>query len=333
MQNNNGLINTKWWDIMENKKIPLLVICGPTASGKTAVAVELAKIYSGEVISADSMQIYKELSISTAKPTEAEMLGIPHHMTDFLSPDEPFSVADYVKMARECITDVHNRGKLPVIAGGTGLYINSLIDNITFDHISSDNSMRADLEREAREMGAEHMHKRLEALDPAAAAAIHQNNVIRVIRAIEMYMLTGRTGEDNRAESRLKPSPYDVCMIGLTCFDRQVLYDRINRRVDQMVKDGLVDEVRRVYEAYDTWTAFNAIGYKELIPYIKGECSLEEAIGKIKQETRRYAKRQLTWFRRDARIIWIDTAENQQIDGIITNCRNIVAKSQIMCYN
>ncbi|MCM1524718.1 MAG: tRNA (adenosine(37)-N6)-dimethylallyltransferase MiaA [Ruminococcus sp.] len=318
---------------MENKKIPLLVICGPTASGKTAVAVELAKIYGGEIISADSMQIYKELSVSTAKPTNAEMAGIPHHLIDFLEPDEPFSVADYVKMARECIQNVHNRGKLPIIAGGTGLYISSLVDNITFDHISSDSGLRAELERDAAEMGAAHMHKRLETLDPKAAAAIHPNNTVRVIRAVEMCMLSGRTGEDNRAESRREPSPYEACMIGLTCFDRRVLYDRINRRVDKMLEDGLADEARRVYSRYDARTAFNAIGYKELIPYINGECSLEEAADKIKRETRRYAKRQLTWFRRDARIIWIDTAENEQIDGIITNCRNIVAKSQIMCYN
>lgn len=312
------------------EKIPVLVVCGPTASGKTAVGVELALRLGGEVVSADSMQIYKGLAISTAKPSPEEMKGIPHHLMDFLRPDEPFSVADYVKMARECISDIHNRGKLPIIVGGTGLYINSLIDNISFDHIVSDDSLRKKLESEATEMGREHMYEKLRSLDPEAAESIHPNNVIRVIRAIEMCMLSGRTGSENREESRKNESPYDPCMIGLTCFDRQVLYDRINRRVDKMLEEGLEAEVRAVYEKYKLRTAFNAIGFKEMIPYFEGECSLEEAADKIKQESRHYAKRQLTWFRRDVRITWADTANSEQFDGIISNCLNIVAKSKIM---
>lgn len=312
------------------EKIPVLVVCGPTASGKTAVGVELALRLGGEVISADSMQIYKGLAISTAKPSYEEMKGVPHHLTDFLPPNEPFSVADYVKMARECISDIHKRGKLPIIVGGTGLYINSLIDNISFDHIVSDYSLRKELETEAAEMGKEHMHEKLRSLDPQAAESIHPNNVIRVIRAIEMCLLSGRTGSENREESRKSESPYEPCMIGLTCFDRQVLYDRINRRVDKMLEDGLEAEVRAVYEKYKLRTAFNAIGFKEMIPYFEGECSLEEAADKIKQETRHYAKRQLTWFRRDVRITWTDTANSEQFDGIISNCLNIVAKSKIM---
>ncbi|WP_432651091.1 tRNA (adenosine(37)-N6)-dimethylallyltransferase MiaA [Huintestinicola sp.] len=312
------------------EKIPVLVVCGPTASGKTAVGVELALRLGGEVVSADSMQIYKGLAISTAKPSPEEMKGVPHHLMDFLPPDEPFSVADYVKMARECISDIHNRGKLPIIVGGTGLYINSLIDNISFDHIVSDDSLRKKLEAEAAEMGREHMHEKLRSLDPQAAEKIHPNNVIRAIRAIEMCMLSGRTGSENREESRKTRSPYEPCMIGLTCFDRQVLYDRINRRVDKMFEDGLEAEVRAVYEKYKLRTAFNAIGFKEMIPYFEGECSLEEAADKIKQESRHYAKRQLTWFRRDVRITWADTANSEQFDGIISNCLNIVAKSKIM---
>lgn len=312
------------------EKIPLIVVCGPTASGKTAVAVRLAQMYDGEVVSADSMQIYKGLAISTAKPTAEEMMGVPHHMIDFLEPDQPFSVADYVRMARDSIADIRSRGKMPIVAGGTGLYINSLIDNISFDHIVSDDSLRKKLEAEAEEMGKEHMHARLAELDPEAAEKIHPNNVIRVIRAIEMCMLSGRTGEENREKSREKASPYELCMIGLTCFDRGILYDRINRRVDKMLEEGLVEEARGVYENYRLKTAFNAIGYKELIPYFNGECSLEEAADRIKQETRRYAKRQLTWFRRDVRITWVDTANSQQFDGIIANCGNIVAKSKIM---
>lgn len=315
---------------MDNNKIPLLVVCGPTASGKTAVGVRLAKEYNGEVVSADSMQIYKGLAICTAKPTADEMQGIPHHMTDFLAPDEEFSVADYVKMAGKCIEDIHSRGKLPIIVGGTGLYINSLIDNISFDHIESDGALRKRLEEEAARLGKEHMHDRLKAVDPEAAEKIHPNNLIRVIRAIEMCELSGRTGEQNRIESRRNESPYNVCMIGLTCFDRQLLYDRINARVDGMLRDGLVEEVRHIYTDCKPKTAFNAIGYKELLPYLNGECSLEEAVDKIKQETRRYAKRQLTWFRRDVRISWVDTSKYEQIDRIIANCMNVVAKSKIM---
>lgn len=315
---------------MNNTKIPLLVVCGPTASGKTAVGVRLAKAYDGEVVSADSMQIYKGLAVCTAKPTIDEMDGIPHHMTDFLDPDGEFSVADYVRMAGKCVEDIHSRGKLPIIVGGTGLYIRSLIDNISFDHIDSDSSLRNRLEREAAELGKEHMHDRLKAVDPEAAEKIHPNNLIRVIRAIEMCELSGRTGEQNRIESRRNGSPYKVCMIGLTCFDRQLLYDRINARVDDMLRNGLVEEVRGVYAEHKPKTAFNAIGYKELLPYFNNECSLEEAVDKIKQETRRYAKRQLTWFRRDVRITWVDTSKYEQIDGIIANCMNIVAKSEIM---
>ena len=312
------------------EKIPVIVVCGPTASGKTAVGVELALRLGGEVVSADSMQIYKGLAISTAKPSFEEMKGVPHYLMDFLTPDEPFSVADYVKMARECISDIRSRGKLPIIVGGTGLYINSLIDNISFDHIVSDDSLRKELEEEAVKMGKEHMHEKLRSLDPQAAESIHPNNVIRVIRAIEMCLLSGRTGSENREESRKNESPYEPCMIGLTCFDRQVLYDRINRRVDKMFEDGLEAEVRAVYEKYKLRTAFNAIGFKEMIPYFEGECSLEEAADKIKQESRHYAKRQLTWFRRDVRITWVDTANSEQFDGIISNCLNIVAKSKIM---
>ena len=312
------------------EKIPLLVVCGPTASGKTAVGVRLAQLYNGEVISADSMQIYKGLAISTAKPDKEEMQGIPHHMMDFLEPDEAFSVADYVRAAKACINDIRSRGRLPIIVGGTGLYINSLADNISFDHIQSDDNLRHSLEAEAAEKGGEYMHRRLSELDPEAAEKIHPNNVIRVIRAIEMNLLSGRSGSENREKSRTEPSPYELCMIGLTCFDREKLYDRINRRVDKMLEQGLEDEVRQVYNKYRLKTAFNAIGFKEMIPYFEGECPLETAVEKIKQESRRYAKRQLTWFRRDARIFWVDTSNSEQFDGIISNCMNIVAKSKIM---
>lgn len=312
------------------KKIPLLVVCGPTASGKTAVGVRLARELSGEVVSADSMQIYKGLRISTAKPSSEEMGGIPHHMMDFLEPWQEYSVADYVREAAECIRDIHARGKLPIVVGGTGLYINSLVDNITFDHIPEDHKRRRELEDMAAANGKDYMHGMLREIDPGAAEIIHPNNLIRVIRAIEMAELSGKSGQENRQESRKKSSPYELCMIGLTCFDRSVLYERINRRVDKMAQEGLAEEVRLVMESCTPHTAFNAIGYKELMPYFRGERSFPEALEDIKQNTRRYAKRQLTWFRRDERISWIDTPENCQIDGIIENCLNIVAKSKIM---
>ena len=311
-------------------KIPVLVICGPTCSGKTAVGADVCRRLGGEVISADSMQIYKGLAISTAKPTAEEMRGIPHHLTDFLPPDGSFSVADFARLASEKAADIHSRGKLPVVVGGTGLYISSLIDGIDFTHTSTDTELRRKLEEEAKTLGSEVMHERLRAVDPSAADSIHPNNVIRVIRALEMNMLSGRTVDENKRISRETPSPYEVCMIGLTCFDRAVLYERINKRVDRMLSDGLVDEVRAVYEKYDTRTAFNAIGYKELIPYLQGLCSLEEAVDRIKQSTRNYAKRQLTWFRRDARINWVDTSDYEQYDGILEKCLNIVEKSEIV---
>jgi len=319
---------------MENtNKIPLLVICGPTASGKTAVGAELALQLGGEIVSADSMQIYKEPAIATAKPTAEEMRGVPHHMIGFLSPEQDFSVAEYVEMASGHIADIHSRGLLPIVVGGTGLYINSLIDNIDFGYAVSDPALRQRLEDDAKSIGAEAMHKRLSELDPKAAERIHPNNTVRVIRAIEMCMLSGRTAEENMALSRKNESPYDVCMIGLTCFDRSILYDRINRRVDEMIGMGLVEEARGIYEKYRLKTASNAIGYKELIPYFDNQCTLEDAIEKIKRETRRYVKRQLTWFRRDARISWIDTANSEQFDGIINMCKFNIAKSKIMCYN
>ncbi|MBQ9209837.1 MAG: tRNA (adenosine(37)-N6)-dimethylallyltransferase MiaA [Oscillospiraceae bacterium] len=303
--------------------IKVIVICGPTASGKTKLAVEVAKAFGGEVVSADSMQIYKGLDILTAKPTAEEMQGIPHHMIDFLPPDKGFSVAEYVKMAGECIEDIHARGKLPVIAGGTGLYIDSLVDGIDFESGIADSTLRSQLEEEARTKGKEHMHQRLCALDPKAADSIHPNNLIRVIRAIEINLLTGATVEENKIKSREKGTAYEPLLIGLFP-DRAVLYDRIDRRVDEMMAAGAPEEARRVYEKYDTRTAFNAIGYKELIPYIRGEASLDECTDNIKLATRHYAKRQLTWFRRDVRIQRISFDNYEHFDEIVKNCMNIV---------
>ncbi len=311
----------------EMKKIKVAAVVGPTASGKTALGISLAKELNGEVISADSMQIYKGMDIATAKPSQEEMQGIPHHLIGFLDRGTSFSVADYVELAGKAIADVHSRGKLPVIVGGTGLYISSLLENVKFADIKSDEELRRKLEAQAVLNGNEYLFKKLEACDPETAAELHPNNLVRVIRALEVFELTGKKLSEFRAESKMEETPYDPVIIGLACKDRQKLYDRINRRVDMMLEAGLVNEARLVYESGNIKTAGNAIGYKELIPYFENECTLEECIGKIKQETRRYAKRQLTWFRRNAEIHWVLLDEFDDREKILNFCKKLIAKA------
>lgn len=284
----------------------LLVICGPTASGKTGLAIDLAERFGGEIIGADSMQVYKGMDIGTAKPTISEMRGIPHHLIDFLEPHEDFSVAAYVALAKKHIADITARGRLPVVCGGTGLYISSLVDNIGFDEIETDPKLREHLKQLADEQGAEALHKQLIDCDPQLAAKLHPNNLGRVIRALEVFELTGKTMTELQANSRQQPSEYDLCMLGIRYNDRQKLYDRIDRRVDLMLENGLLDEAKPLFDAGFGGTAAQAIGYKELQTYLAGGETLAEAAGSIKRETRRYAKRQLTWLRRDARIQWLN---------------------------
>ncbi|MDD6236964.1 MAG: tRNA (adenosine(37)-N6)-dimethylallyltransferase MiaA [Clostridiales bacterium] len=287
------------------KKIPLVVVVGPTASGKTALAVSLAKRFHGEVISADSMQIYKQMNIATAKPTVEEMDGIPHHLIDCLDLSQKFSVADYTALAHQKAKEINARGHLPILAGGTGLYIDSVVNNISFSEIRTDEELRKELTRLAEEKGADYLLEELNRFDPESAKRLHPNNLSRIIRAIEVYRLTGVTMTEHQRRSRLTPSGYDAVMIGLDFQDRQKLYDRINLRVDRMFADGLLEEAREILSNKNLGTARQAIGYKELQHYFDGQESLEEAIQKIKQETRRYAKRQLTWFRRNPNIHWI----------------------------
>ena len=313
--------------------ISLLVVCGPTASGKTGLAVQLAKLYGGEVVSADSMQLYKGLSIATAKPTADEMQGVKHHLIDFLEPDQPFSVADYVKAARRCIDDIVSRNKLPILCGGTGLYISSLIDNVNFDESAGNSLKRQELRSYAEMFGKHSLWKRLLAVDPESAAAIHENNLNRVIRAIEVYEVTGKTLSQLKAESRQEASPFNACIIGIGFEDRQILYHRIDQRVDIMLENGLVDEVRDFYEKYSPATAYQAIGYKELIPYFNGLITLDEAVDKIKLETRHYAKRQLTWFRRMDNVEWVYADKVENYKNFLNIVQKTVAKSEIMCYN
>ena len=294
---------------MDNKlenKITLLSVVGPTASGKTSLGVALAKRFDGEVISADSMQIYKSMDIATAKPSAEEMCGVPHHLIGFLPPDETFSVAQFTTLAKAAVEDIHSRGKLPIIVGGTGLYVDSLLNNITFSENDSDEQLRAELRMKAEQFGVMSLIDELREFDPKSAERIEPNNVKRVIRAIEVYRTTGLTMTEQNRRSKLIESPYKAVKLGLKANDRQFLYDRINRRVDIMVKFGLLDEARDVLKGECSQTAKKAIGYKELEPYFEGEKTLEEALEELKKQSRRYAKRQLTWFLRDKEIHWFD---------------------------
>ena len=284
-----------------------MAIVGPTATGKSAVGVELAKRIGGEIISADSMQIYKGMNIGTAKITLDEMDGVAHYLTDIVEPSEPFSVAQYQKLARQIIDELAMNGKIPVLVGGTGLYIRSVIDKLNFPSGDISSKIRRKLEMRAQEESPAALYEELIKKDPAAAEIVHPNNVRRIIRALEVIELTGRPFSEFHREWKTRESLYDLEMFGLT-MDREKLHERINRRVDSMFKAGLLDEVEGlVAQGYESFlTSQQAIGYKELIGFLKGEISLEEAIETIKTRTRQYAKRQLTWFRADPRVKWID---------------------------
>lgn len=289
--------------IRNKEKIPVIVVVGPTASGKTALGIAIAEKFGGEIVSADSMQIYKGFPIASAVPSEEEKRGIKHHLIEFLNPDEKFSVADYVGVAGEVIEKIYISGKIPVIVGGTGLYVNSLVDGIKFCQEKTDENLRRSIEAEFDSLGAEKMLKKLYEIDRETAEKLSVSDRKRIIRAFEVYRSTGKTiSEQNRLSKEIE-SPYEPLMIGITYDDREKLYDRINKRVDIMLKDGLLDEARQ--STNKGITAAQAIGHKEFIPYFDGQISLEEATETLKRETRRYAKRQLTWFRRDERINWI----------------------------
>ncbi len=308
---------------MKNKKIPLIVVVGPTASGKTSLSIALAKCFDAEIVSADSMQIYKSMDIATAKPTTEEMQGIPHHLIDFLDVSEKFSVAQYLDIARKTIEEINSRGKKVIIVGGTGLYINSLVDNILFDNENQDN-LREELLKEAEINGGEYMLEKLRALDPEYAEKLHPQNINRIVRGIEINQKFGHTMREHIEISQKELSPYDVCLIGINYKDRQKLYDRIDMRVDMMLEMGLVEETKFFFDKLDqNKTAVQAIGYKEIFPYIRGDISLDEAVSNLKKATRNYAKRQLTWFRRDERINWLfadEITKDQLVDNAIDIC-------------
>ena len=277
----------------------VVAVGGPTASGKTALSVALARAFDGEIINADSMQIYKNLDVGTAKPSEEERQGIPHYLLDFLSPETPYSVADFTAAADPLIRDITARGRLPLVVGGTGLYITSLLSGMAFAPEKTDPAIRARLQARADTEGGAALYAELQRVDPDYAAQVHPNNLPRVIRALELFEATGRRMSDQRREARPAEAPYHALCLCLTCRDRAVLYSRIDRRVDEMVENGVLDEARQVYDHRDAYrTAAQAIGYKEFFPYFEGTANLTECTERLKQATRNYAKRQLTWFRR-----------------------------------
>lgn len=296
--------------------IPLPIVAGPTASGKTGLAVALAKRLGGEVVSADSMQVYEELFIGTARPGPGEMQGIPHHLMGFLPLTASYSVAQYVQDAHAVIRDIHIRGQLPIVCGGTGLYIGALADNLQFTPDNPDAALRRELRHRAETEGGAALLKELEAVDPETASRLHENDSGRIIRALELVKSTGLAMSEQLRRSRRQPTPYAACYLLLDARDRQVLYDRIDCRVDLMVENGLLDEAKKALSLTPESTAVQAIGYKELQPYFDGVCSLEEALENLKRQTRRYAKRQLSWFRRIERAHRLYIEDYADVEGL-----------------
>ena len=296
-------------------KSRVIAVGGPTASGKTALSVGLAKAFGGEIINADSMQIYKNLDVGTAKPSIEERQGVPHYLLDFLPPETPYSVADFTAAADPLIQEITARGKLPLVVGGTGLYITSLLNGTAFAPEKTDPAIRARLQERAEAEGGAALYAELQSIDPDYAAQVHPNNLPRVIRALELYAATGRRMSEERVNARPAEPPYRSLCLCLTCRDRAVLYDRIERRVNLMVENGVLAEAKRVYDHRDTYrTAAQAIGYKEFFPYFEGTGSLDECTARLKQATRNYAKRQLTWFRRQNDAVWLYIDEENVLD-------------------
>lgn len=289
------------------KRKPLIVLTGPTAVGKTKASIGLAKAIGGEIISADSMQVYRHMDIGSAKITKEEMQGVPHHLVDVLEPWEEFHVVKFQQMAKEAMKAIYANGHIPIVVGGTGFYIQALLYDIDFTEDNKESGFRKELEDFAKEHGAEALHSRLELVDEKAAQEIHANNVKRVIRALEFYHQTGQKISEHNEAERQKESPYDFCYFVLTD-DRKKLYERINCRVEQMVKAGLIEEVRKLKEMGCTqeMVSMQGLGYKEILAYLEGKLTLEEAVYRIKRDTRHFAKRQITWFKRERQVIWIE---------------------------
>ena len=305
-------------------KPTVIVICGPTASGKTALSIELAKKINGEIVSADSMQIYKDMDIGSAKVTKEEAQGIKHYLIDYVLPDERYSVADFKRDATNAIREILQKGKVPIVVGGTGLYIDALIYEIAYQDIAIDEEYRSQLENIKNEKGLAYLYEQAMKIDPEAAKKISPNDFKRITRILEIYKATGKTKTQQEIESRLKEIPYNYKVFAID-YNRERLYERINKRVDNMLEKGLIEEVEALLEKYKFFpTAMQGLGYKEVKQYLDGELSKEEMIEKIKQESRRYAKRQFTWFRKNKQTIWINGE-----DEITTNINSIVEECSI----
>lgn len=311
---------------------PMVILTGPTAVGKTALSIELAKKINGAVISADSMQVYKHMDIGSAKILPEEMQRIPHYMIDELEPEEEFHVVRFVEMAKKYLAEIYAAGKIPIIAGGTGFYIQALLYDIDFTDQKSDEAYRSRLETLAKEQGREKLHEMLREVDPASAEAIHANNIKRVIRALEFYHLTGKRISEHNEQERQKSSPYNFAYFVLTD-DRAKLYERIDKRVDYMIEQGLVDEVQKLKEmgCHRDMVAMQGLGYKEILAYLDGELTLEEAVYIIKRETRHFAKRQLTWFKREREVFWVEKdAYNYQEDKMLEDIITVLQQKNIL---
>lgn len=313
---------------MAEKFRPYPIIAGPTASGKTVVAVKLAKEIGGEVVSADSMQIYRDIAVGTARPDEREMQGVPHHLLGFLPLDEQYSVARYVEDANAVFEDIYTRKKTPILCGGTGLYIQSFSENIQFFAQDKDERLREQLKNKAEKIGGEAMLQELRAVDRETADRLHANDLNRIIRALEVYHVTGQTISEQVRLSKSQPSPYSPCLFLLNFRDRSQLYDRINKRVDAMLENGLLDEVRTVMDVAPNATVLQAIGYKELMPFVRGEMPLDAAVEQLKISTRHYAKRQLSWFHRmeNVHTVWVD--EHADVNAVV---QDILTQYKTFC--
>ena len=315
-------------------KRPLIILTGPTAVGKTKASIGLAKALNGEIISADSMQVYQYMDIGSAKIRPEEMQGVRHYLIDELMPDEEFHVVRFQQMAKKALNEIYAKDKIPIVVGGTGFYIQALLYDIDFTESNEDNDYRKHLEQLASEKGAEFLHEMLREVDPVSADTIHANNVKRVIRALEFYKQTGEKISEHNEQERAKESPYDFCYFVLND-DREKLYERINLRIDQMLEEGLVDEVQSLKNRGYTrdMVSMQGLGYKEILDYLNGDCTLDEAIYILKRDTRHFAKRQLTWFRRERDVIWVDKKsynydENKILDAMLECIRE---RTNISC--
>jgi len=296
----------------------VVAIGGPTATGKTALSLALAQRFGGEIINADSMQVYRQLSVGTAKPTAEERAQAPHHLLDFLPPEQPYSVADFTAAAGDLIGQITARGRLPLVVGGTGLYITSLLNGVRFAPEDTDPELRRRLQQQAETQGAEVLYARLQAVDPAYAAKVHPHNLPRIIRALELYESTGRTMSEQQRQLRPAAAPYRSLCLCLTCRDRAVLYRRIDQRVDKMLREGLLPEAELVWQNRERYrTAAQAIGYKEFFPYFEGKEPLDTCVNRLKQATRQYAKRQLTWFRHQNEAQWLYLDEEDVVQKAV----------------